>query len=293
MAAPFLPFLAEAVYRGLTGARSVHLRPWPDPAELPADPELVETMDLAREVCSAGHSIRKATGRRARLPLSSLTVAAPGASRLLPYADLISEEVNVQQVKLLETVGELAETVLNVVPAALGPRLGPSTQQVIAAARRGDWSQSESGGVRVGGIELRPGEFDLRLRPSDPTSSRSLPGEVGVVSLDLETTPELEAEGIARDVIRLVQRARRDAGLEVTDRILLRLGVAPAHLEVAGRWEGHIAGQVLATAVELVPWSAQSESSGDEGWFATTGALSDGSAVLISLRRSPAAGTKS
>ena len=84
VAAPFLPFLSEAVYQGLTGERSVHLRPWPDADELPADPELVEAMDLAREVCSAGHSIRKAAGRRARLPLSRLTVAAPGASRLLP-----------------------------------------------------------------------------------------------------------------------------------------------------------------------------------------------------------------
>ena len=84
VAAPFLPFLAEAVYQGLTGERSVHLQPWPDTSELPADAELVEAMDLAREVCSAGHSIRKAAGRRARLPLSSLTVAAPGASRLLP-----------------------------------------------------------------------------------------------------------------------------------------------------------------------------------------------------------------
>ena len=120
VAAPFLPFLSEAVYKGLTKEPSVHLRSWPEASELPAEPELVEAMDLAREVCSAGHSIRKATHIRARLPLSSLTVAAPGAGRLAPYADLIADEVNVQEVKLLETVGDLASTVLNVVPAALG-----------------------------------------------------------------------------------------------------------------------------------------------------------------------------
>ncbi len=78
VAAPFLPFLSEAVYRGLTAERSVHLRPWPDADELPSDAELVEAMDLAREVCSAGHSIRKATGRRARLPLSSPHGGGPG-----------------------------------------------------------------------------------------------------------------------------------------------------------------------------------------------------------------------
>ena len=70
------------------------------------------------------------------MPLSSLTVAAPGASRLAPYAELIADEVNVQKVNLLETVGDLASTVLNVVPAALGPRLGPKTQQAIAAAAK-------------------------------------------------------------------------------------------------------------------------------------------------------------
>ena len=155
VAAPFLPFLSEAVYRGLTGERSVHLRDWPEADELPADPELVEAMDLAREVCSAGHSIRKAAGRRARLPLSALTVAAPGASGLLAYADLIADELNVQQVKLSDTVGELAETALNVLPAALGPRLGPRTQQVIAAARKGDWSRL-SDNTRAGGRHRAP-----------------------------------------------------------------------------------------------------------------------------------------
>ena len=251
VAAPFLPFLAEAVYQGLSGERSVHLQPWPDTSELPADAELVEAMDLAREVCSAGHSIRKAAGRRARLPLSSLTVAAPGASRLLPYADLIADEVDVQQVKLLDTVGELAETVLNVLPAALGPRLGPRTQHVIAAAHRGEWSRLSDGTVQVGGVDLIPGEYDLRLRPSDPASCRSLPGEIGIVALDLELNAELEAEGTARDVIRFVQQARREAGLKVTDRIRLSLAVQEVLVPVLDNYRAHIAAQVLATELEI------------------------------------------
>jgi isoleucyl-tRNA synthetase len=286
VAAPFLPFLSEAVYQGLTGERSVHLRAWPDPEELPADPELVEAMDLAREVCSAGHSIRKAAGRRARLPLSALTVAAPGASRLLPYADLIADEVNVQQVKLLETVGPLGETVLNVVPAALGPRLGARTQHVIAAARKGDWSRLSDGTVQVGGVRLEPGEFDLRLRPSEPGSSRSLPGEAGIVALDLDTTPELEAEGAARDVIRLVQRARRDAGLQVTDRIRVRIGLSSELAAVLGPWRTHIATQVLATEIEMVPYAGDDAEIGkDDDWFIAVGELSDGNVVLIRLQR--------
>ena len=285
VAAPFLPFLSEAVYRGLTGERSVHLRAWPEADELPADPELVEAMDLAREVCSAGHSIRKAAGRRARLPLSALTVAAPGASRLLPYADLIADELNVQQVKLSDTVGDLAETALNVLPAALGPRLGPRTQQVIAAARKGDWSRLSDTTVQVGGIELLPGEFDLRLRPVDPASCRSLPGEIGIVALDLETTAELEAEGTARDVIRLVQRARRDAGLQVTDRIELFVGVSQDLAAVLDKWRDHIATQVLAAKIELEPYAPGEPGPDSEGFFTAIAELADRSPIRIRLRR--------
>ena len=286
VAAPFLPFLTEAVYRGLTGQRSVHLEAWPDADELPSDPDLVEAMDLAREVCSAGHSIRKATGRRARLPLSSLTVAAPGASRLLAYADLIADEVNVQQVKLAETVGELAETVLNVIPAALGPRLGARTQHVIAATRRGDWSRLSDGTVEAGGVQLEQGEFELRLRPSDPGSSRTLPGEVGIVALDLETTAELEAEGLARDVIRFVQRARRDAGLKVTDRIRLWIGLPDASAAVVEQWRAHIAAQVLATEIEIAALAeVQAQTTKPDDVFTAVGELSNGDVIVVRIRR--------
>ncbi len=286
VAAPFLPFLTEAVYRGLTGQRSVHLEAWPDADELPSDPDLVEAMDLAREVCSAGHSIRKAAGRRARLPLSSLTVAAPGASRLLAYADLIADEVNVQQVKLVETVGELAETVLNVIPAALGPRLGARTQHVIAATRRGDWSRLSDGTVEAGGVQLEQGEFELRLRPSDPGSARTLPGEVGIVALDLETTAELEAEGLARDVIRFVQRARRDAGLKVTDRIRLWIGLPDASAAVVEHWRAHIAAQVLATEIDIAPLAeVQAQTTEPDDVFTAVGELSNDDVIVVRIRR--------
>ncbi len=286
VAAPFLPFLTEAVYRGLTGQRSVHLEAWPDADELPSDPDLVEAMDLAREVCSAGHSIRKAAGRRARLPLSSLTVAAPGASRLLAYADLIADEVNVQQVKLVETVGELAETVLNVIPAALGPRLGARTQHVIAATRRGDWSRLSDGTVEAGGVQLEQGEFELRLRPSDPGSARTLPGEVGIVALDLETTAELEAEGLARDVIRFVQRARRDAGLKVTDRIRLWIGLPDASVAVVEHWRAHIAAQVLATEIDIAPLAeVQAQTTEPDDVFTAVGELANDDVIVVRIRR--------
>jgi isoleucyl-tRNA synthetase len=225
VAAPLLPLVTEAVWRGLTGKRSVHLTDWPTPTELPADPGLVADMDRARDVCSAAHSIRKAAGRRARLPLASLTVSAPWAERLAPYVDLIADEVNVKAVHLSPEVDRHADRVLVVNPGAIGPRLGPDTQKVLAGARNGQWEERD-GEVVVGGEwALRPGDFEIRLRSRDDDQARALPGNDGVVALDLTVSPALAAEGRARDVVREVQQARRAAGLHVTDRIALTLEV--------------------------------------------------------------------
>ncbi|MGH9127826.1 MAG: isoleucine--tRNA ligase [Acidimicrobiales bacterium] len=220
VAAPLLPLVSEAIWKGLTGGRSVHLTDWPDASALPANSELVGDMDRVREICSAAHSIRKAAHRRTRLPLATLTVAAPWASRLAPFANLIAEESNVKAVALTDEVAELAELVLVVRPGAVGPRLGPATQGLIAAAKRGEWEVGEDGSAVVAGRwALSPGEFVLDLRPRDSTACRALPDNDAVVSLDLEVTAELEAEGTARDVVRKVSEARRAADLNVADRI--------------------------------------------------------------------------
>jgi isoleucyl-tRNA synthetase len=140
--------------------------------------------------------------------------------------------------------------------------------------------------VQVGGIDLREGEFDLRLRPADPDSSRTLPGEAGIVALDLLTTPELEAEGTARDVIRLVQRARREAGLKVTDRIGLAIAIGGELAEVLENRKAHIGGQVLALEVTI---EAHRSADHKPGWngdiFSAVDELSDGTVVVVRIRR--------
>lgn len=272
VAAPLLPLTTEAVYRQLTGERSVHLTDWPEAASLPADDELVATMDLARDVCSATLRVRKAHQRRVRLPLASLTVAVPGADRLDAFTSLIADEVNVKALQLTDDVASVASHELQVVPATLGPRLGGRTQQVIKAVKTGDWHR-EGDVVVAGGIELQPGEYQLKLVVAGDGASTSLSGGAGVVVLDTEVTPELEAEGTARDLVRLVQQARRDAGLAVGDRIALALGVPESLRRRIVAHEAFIAAETLATSVSF---DATGESNADL----------DGDPITISVTRS-------
>ncbi|MGH9061849.1 MAG: DUF5915 domain-containing protein, partial [Acidimicrobiales bacterium] len=262
-----LPLLTETVWKGLTGGRSVHLLDWPAPGELPADPDLVADMDRVREVCSAAHSVRKARHHRARLPLPALTVAAPWAARLRPYADLIAEEVNVKAVHLSDQVEMAAELALTVRPAVVGPKLGPDTQKVLAAARRGEWERAGSDRVVVAGsFTLGPGEFSLALRPRDGATSRALPGNDGLVVLDLDVTPELHAEGLARDVVREIQQARRSAGLQVTDRVTVVLETAGGPDGELGRavaaHRAYVMDQTLADDLTVVGLSGQESAGG-------------------------------
>jgi isoleucyl-tRNA synthetase len=230
-AAPLLPLTTEEIWRGLTGGRSVHLTDWPGASDLPADDDLVAAMDRVREVCSAALSLRKAGGLRVRLPLPMLSVVAGDVEALQPFTELIKDELNVRDLELagLETLpaGYGVTQVLQVNARAAGPRLGKDVQVAIKASKAGDWSVAEDGTVTSGGIALQEGEYVLRTVIAEAGSNGQqavamLP-RGGFVILDTTVTPELAAEGLARDVIRAVQQARRDAGLAVSDRISLRL----------------------------------------------------------------------
>jgi isoleucyl-tRNA synthetase len=250
--APLAPLTAEEVWRGLTGGRSVHLTDWPDPAAFPADHDLVASMDAIREVASAALSLRKAKGLRVRLPLARLTVAAVRGTSLDGLGDLLKDEVNVKDVVFTDDVAAYCEQVLTVVPRALGPRVGKQVQQVIKAVKAGDW-QLVGGAPVAAGVTLADGEYELKLVAADAENSAPLPAGAGVVVLDTAVTPELAAEGLARDVIRVVQQARRDAGLDVSDRIALVVAGSAAVEAAAEAHREFVAGETLATSLTFAP----------------------------------------
>ncbi|MGQ0716517.1 MAG: isoleucine--tRNA ligase [Pseudonocardiales bacterium] len=249
VAAPLLPLTTEAVWRGLTGQRSVHLSDWPDPALLPADRDLVAAMDRVRQVVSAALSVRKSRGLRVRQPLPTLTVAAADVAALAPFTDLIRDEVNVRSVELTEDVGAHGHFELTVNARACGPRLGGDTQKVIRAVKAGEWERGLDGAVTAGGIPLLEGEYTERLVAADASEAAALPAGSGLVVLDTAVSAELATEGIARDLVRVVQQARKQAALDVTDRIVLTIDAPDAVLAAAREYEEFIAGEVLARQV--------------------------------------------
>jgi isoleucyl-tRNA synthetase len=250
--APLLPFLAEEIYRGLTGARSVHLADWPDAAALPADPRRVAAMDRVRDACSAARTLREREGVRVRQPLASLTLAGPGVAELAPYEALLRDEVNVKRVQFADSIEGWASFQLQANARALGPRLGPEMKAVLAAARRGEWRALPDGRVEVAGHALAPEEFQLRLLPKPGVACEPLASNDAIVVLDLALDEALLAEGIARDVVRGVQQARKEAGLHVSDRIRLALVAPPAWRTAIERHRDWIAEQTLALELELV-----------------------------------------
>ncbi|MBN6041534.1 isoleucine--tRNA ligase [Amycolatopsis sp. 195334CR] len=272
--APLLPLTTESVWRGLTGGRSVHLTDWPGTTELPADAALVTAMDRVRQVCSSALSLRKANKLRVRLPLAKLLVAAEDVDALRPFTDIIRDEVNVKSVELTADVAAHGGFEVAVNARAAGPRLGKDVQRVIKAVKAGEWSTSDSGALVAAGIELLETEYDRKLVAKDEGAAVELPGGSGLVLLDTEVTAELAAEGVARDLVRVVQQARRDAGLEVADRISLVVDAPAEVAEAAKAHEEFIAGETLATSVAY-----------EEVADGSTGAVGDGVKVTVAVRK--------
>jgi isoleucyl-tRNA synthetase len=249
--APFLPFLTEHIHRALTGGESVHLADWPDAAALAADAALVERMDLAREVCSAAASIRTAKNLRNRLPLARLTIAHPNHRILKPLRDVIAEEANVKSIAVADDPRAFGAEVLVVNPRILGKRLGPAMKDVLAAAKSGAWTKLADGAVEAAGQRIEKDEFELRFRANDGLDAASFDGGAGVVVLDTKVTPELEREGLARDFIRLVQVARKDAGFNVADRIAIAVKAGPAGQAAIAAHADMVKAETLAVALDV------------------------------------------
>ena len=271
---PLLPLLCEKVYTGLTGEESVHLADWPDASKLPQDETLVAQMDRVRDACSVGLSLREAKKLRTRLPLPKVTLAGADAARMQPFVHLLQDELNVRQVAFANDITAFGSFRLQVDAKALGPKLGPRMKDVLAATKSGAWKLAGER-AEIGGAVLEKGEFVLQLVPKDGITAAALSTNDVVLVLDTDVTPELEAEGVRNDFVRLVQQARKDGGLHVSDRISLWIetdGPTTTTLRQHGKY---IEEQALATAIHFAAAPASA--------FTAEGKVGSGAGTAVKL----------
>jgi isoleucyl-tRNA synthetase len=297
VAAPLIPLIAEEIWQGLTGGRSVHLEDWPDAELFPADDALERAMDAVREVASAGLALRKSRGLRVRLPLATLTVVIPEPQSLAGFTGILQDELNIKSIAFAafddDSVAAAGITrKLTVNARAVGPRLGKNVQSVIQSAKAGDWAQSGES-VIVGGIELLPGEFELELESADDTKAIEFLASGGFVALDTTVTAELKAEGLARDVIRAIQDTRKSADLKVSDRIRLSIiGSVASDVDALTAYGETIGAETLAVvsaisfAEDPESAAAQSSAAGSQRTTLSAGQYSNEGVLVIDVWKS-------
>ena len=235
--APLLPLTSEAIWRGLTGGRSVHLTDWPLVGRA-AQRLRAGRRDgpgaagRARRRCRCARRASCACGCRWR----RCAVAAADAERLRPFVDLHPRRGQREGGRADDRPrGARARSRSRSTRAPPGRGWARTCRRVIKAVKAGEWTTSPSGAVVAAGIELREGEYERRLVSKDAGAAAELPGSSGIVVLDTAVTPELAREGLARDLVRVVQQARRDEGLDVSDRIALTLDAPEAVVDAVER----------------------------------------------------------
>ncbi|HEX6128870.1 MAG TPA: DUF5915 domain-containing protein, partial [Candidatus Limnocylindria bacterium] len=290
--APFVPHVADAMWGNLVATvdpdapDSVHLADFPEPRPELRDISVEESVGLARRVVALGRTARAASGLRTRQPLAAVRVKLPPATAGKLSADAgvdaelveqVLDELNVKALTVLDDESAMVERTLFPLLPVIGPRRGKEVGAIMAGARSGNWRVLDDGRVEVAGIELAPDEFQLtaRARPGHEVAEE---GDV-LVALDTELTPELGAEGLAREVAHRLQNLRKAAGYEISDRISVAVGGDAAAVERLRPHREWLAEEVLAVDLRLDADATL------DGADRTEEATLDGAGLRLGVRR--------
>ncbi|HEY8829233.1 MAG TPA: class I tRNA ligase family protein, partial [Candidatus Limnocylindria bacterium] len=255
--APMMPFLAESMYQNLVRATragseaSVHHTPYPEPQADRIDDDLERRMRAAMRVVALGRAARSAAGVKTRTPLTKLIAVFDAGDRdhgaldgQAELAAMICDELNVKSFEVRDQAEGLVREIVKPELKSLGPRLGKDLPRVRAALQAGRY-KSVDGGIEVEGFTLSAAEV---LVSHEGTAGHTVGKDAGaVVALETTLTPELEAEGLARELVRRVNDLRKEAGFEISDRIAIRYGGAIA--PTVERFKELVGTETLATSV--------------------------------------------
>ncbi|MFA5829107.1 MAG: isoleucine--tRNA ligase [Candidatus Gracilibacteria bacterium] len=239
--APFMPFLADEIYKNLTtaeagsstGEESVHLADWPKANKKHIKPELNQETHVVRKIVALGHAVRDKANLKVRQPLNLVQVALPktiSEKLVLQQKDVICEELNVKNLEILKDVHAVITQVVMPNAKVLGPKYGKDVQEIIRKAKAGEFEIHADGTIKVGEFILTGDEVQIGFHGKEGFDVASDEG-ISVV-LDTVVSEELKQEGQAREIIRVVQDLRKEAGYNVSDRIYVYIH-APKPLDSA------------------------------------------------------------
>ena len=256
--APFTPFLAEALHRNLVAGQrldapdSVHLDVWPEAEAAAIDEQLSRDVALVQRMVSLGRGARSQAGIKVRQPLARAVLVPRTAGEreaLARLASQVADELNVQRVEVVADAGERLAYMLRPNLPALGPRYGRDVGRIRAALEAADACElvgrmRAGGTLELGGFELSASDVLVDVEAAEGWSAAEDAGYSALVETVL--TPELAAEGLARDYVRAIQNQRRDRDLDVTDRIEVEYFGGTIEREAVARFRGYIMNETLS-----------------------------------------------
>ena len=262
--APLTPFITERVWQdlfGSVGPQSVHLADWPAPAPAALDDALEAQMALVRRLVDLGRTARGESGIGTRQPLAVALIAAPGWEDLpVELRELVAEELNCQSLEsLADAAGELVDVAVKPNFRTLGQRFGKQTPRIAEAIAAADpvalVAELRGDGATVTVADMDPVVVTAEdvVVTETPKEGWAVAAQDGItVALDLNLSDELVRLGLARQVIRVVQEARKSSGFDVSDRIVLRWTSSDDDVVAAlAEHSGLVADEVLA--IEVMP----------------------------------------
>lgn len=223
--APVAPIISEKMYQILTGEFSVHLSVWPEIAQKFANEKLIDDVAFVQEVISLARSIRSKNRVKNRQPLRSLKVALSDCEKndvIEAFGDVIADELNVKQIEILEDAKRIADVKYDPNFQVIRSKYPDRIAEIIKAVKSGNFRMAQDRVMLQTGNREEQFDADIilvtyRAKDGQPVACG---GDI-IVSLDLTITEELRAEGLARDLVRNIQDARKQIGCEITDTVLL------------------------------------------------------------------------
>ena len=260
--APIAPFYADQLYRDLAGGESVHLSQWPTADNNCINAELERSMALAQDATSMILSLRKRAEKNVRQPLAKAVIPAADQTALealMRVADLIKSEVNVKELQIVSKEDSTIQLVKKIKPnfKVLGKKVGGAMKELAAFINQ--MSQEQINAFETdGALTVQLSSMEYTLIPEDADIlTEDMPGWLVAndglltIALDVELTPALIEEGIARELVNRIQNLRKATGLEITDRIAVRIERQEAINDAVLHFSDYIASQVLANSIEL------------------------------------------